>query len=82
MSHQSPASPPAPPQRVKMTVEMSADLNRTLDQLVATLGTTKSDIVRKALALLEVAAEAKQKDQILGLVNKSDGKLVTRIVGL
>lgn len=70
------------PDKVKMTLEMSAELNQVLEQLAESLGTTKSDVVRKALVLMEVASAAKSKGQTLGVVTKDEGKLVTQIVGL
>jgi predicted transcriptional regulator len=68
--------------KVKMTLEMSPELNQVIEQMAKASSSTKVEVVRKALALMEVAFEAKAKDQVLALVGKKDDKLVTRIVGL
>lgn len=68
--------------KVKMTLEMSEELNEVLEELAKELSTTKSEVVRKALALMEVATAAKKKDQMLGVVSKKDDRLVSRIIGL
>lgn len=69
-------------EKFKMTLEMSPELNSMIEQIAKASSSTKSDVVRKALALMEVAFEAKEKDQVLALVQKKDNKLVSRIVGL
>jgi len=68
--------------KVKMTLEISPELNRAIEQMANAASTTKSEIVRKALALMEVAFEAKAANNVLALVRKKDDKLVTRIVGI
>jgi ATP-dependent Lon protease len=42
---------------------------------------SKSDILRKAIALFDVAAQAKQKDQRVGILDRDD-KVVKEIVGI
>jgi hypothetical protein len=42
---------------------------------------SKSDILRKAIALFDVAAQAKQKDQRVGILDRDD-KIVKEIVGI
>lgn len=68
-------------EKVRLTLDVSADLNRTLEALTEKTGGTKSELLRRAIALMEVAVEAKQRGQRLGLVDRED-KLVTRIVSI
>jgi Arc/MetJ-type ribon-helix-helix transcriptional regulator len=69
------------PDKVRITLDLSPDLNRTLEELVAKSGTNKSDVLRKAIALVEIAMEAKPKGLSLALSDKED-RVVTKIVGL
>jgi predicted transcriptional regulator len=69
-------------EKVKMTLEMSSELNEAIEHMAEELSSSKSEVVRKALALMEIAFEAKGKDQSLALVRKKDDKLVTLIVGI
>jgi hypothetical protein len=52
-----------------------------LNTLAAKLHTTKSDVLRKAVALLEVAVRAKEEHKKFG-VAAPDQALETEIVGL
>lgn len=67
--------------KVRLSLEVTTELNRTLEELATQVGGTKSDAIRKAIALLSVAIEGKQQGQSMGLVDR-DNKLVTRIVGV
>jgi hypothetical protein len=52
-----------------------------LEKLAEENGTNKSEILRKALALFEVANEAKEQGNKLGVVSK-DRQVLAEIVGL
>jgi predicted transcriptional regulator len=67
--------------KVRLSLDVSAELNKTLEELADKTMGSKSDVLRKAIALMEVAVEAKEKGENVGVVNKK-GELVTRIVGL
>ena len=56
-------------------------LNETLEELAERSHSSKSDILRKAIALFDVAAQAKQKDQRVGILDRDD-KVVKEIVGI
>jgi predicted transcriptional regulator len=66
---------------VRMSLALSPELNNRLEQLASENRTTKSEILRKAVALFDVASEAKREHKRLGILDK-DKKLVTEIVGL
>ncbi len=53
----------------------------TLEALAQSLHSSKSEILRKAIAPFEVAAEAKENNQRIGILDK-DRKVVTEIVGI
>jgi len=62
-------------------VDVSTETNEKLNELAEKLGTTKSDLLRKAIALAEVAATAKDRGLKLGLAKK-DQEIATEIIGL
>ncbi|HLL53883.1 MAG TPA: hypothetical protein VK447_10070 [Myxococcaceae bacterium] len=66
---------------VRYNLDVSTDMDRTLDEMAFQIGGTKSDLFRKAVALMMFAVKAKQQGQIVGILDK-DNNLVSRIVGL
>ena len=68
-------------EKVRLSLDMSPELNALLERLAAMTGTTKSDVLRKAVALMQVAVEGKQRGLKIGLADK-DQTLTTEIVGL
>ncbi len=67
--------------KVKLSLFVSAQLNETLENLARESGSTKSDVLRKALALLEVASEARRDGKRIGILT-TDRQVITEIVGL
>ena len=67
--------------RIRLTLDVSPNLNQVLEELAGFIGGTKSDVLRKAIALMEVAVEAKRSGKKFGIVEK-DQPMVTQIVGL
>jgi hypothetical protein len=67
--------------KVRLTVDVSPELNETLDQLAGNAHLTKSEILRRAIALMKVAAQAHEKGQKLALIDK-DQQALTEIVGI
>ncbi|HEU0116352.1 MAG TPA: hypothetical protein VFQ80_16805 [Thermomicrobiales bacterium] len=65
-----------------MSIEVTPELNRVIERISALTGTTKSDVMRKALALMDVAVEAKENGERL-FVGKTPPPGASReIVGL
>lgn len=60
---------------------MSPELNERLEQLASSGHTSKSEILRKAIALFDVVAEAKAKKMRIGILDQNK-QLVTEIVGI
>jgi predicted DNA-binding protein len=67
--------------RVRLTVDLSKDLNDTLEQLASSTGATKAELLRKGIALVEVALEARLKGNRLTISDPND-KVLTKIVGV
>jgi predicted transcriptional regulator len=68
-------------EKVRLSVQLSPDLNRELEELAESTGTNRTEIFRQALALMLVAHTAKKEGRHLGIVSDA-GKLDTEIVGL
>jgi predicted transcriptional regulator len=66
---------------VRLSLVVSPELNETLEELAERSHSSKSEILRKAIALFDVAAQAKQKDQRVGILDRDD-KVVKEIVGI
>ncbi len=67
--------------KIRLTLEVTEDVNEILDNLAEMSGTTKSDVLRKAIALIEYAITNKKKGRQLALIDK-DEKVVGTVVGL
>lgn len=67
--------------KIRLSLDVSPELNDTLGELAQKTGTTKSEVLRKAIALMEVAVEAKEKHNRLGILDE-ERHLVREIVGI
>lgn len=67
--------------KVRLNLQVSAELNQMLESIAEDTGTQRTDVIRQALALMKVAHEAKRKGKRIGLVSDPE-KLETEIVGL
>jgi predicted transcriptional regulator len=66
---------------VRLSLDLSSETNEILERLANDSHVSKADILRKAIALMEVATDAKKRGQKFGVANK-DQNLATEIVGL
>jgi predicted transcriptional regulator len=64
-----------------LSLDISPELNDLLNDLAAKMGGTKSDVLRKAIALMEIAVDAKRQGKKFGIAEK-DQQLATEIVGI
>lgn len=67
--------------RIRLSLEVSPELNETLEGLAARIHGTKSEVLRRAIALMEVAIEAARSGQKLAIADKDD-RVVTKIIGI
>lgn len=74
-------SPKIEKEKVRLSLDISAELNALLEHLASITGGTKSDVLRKAIALMEVAIEAKRQGKKFGIAEK-DQQLATEIIGI
>ena len=67
--------------KVRLSLQVSEELNCLLEQMADDAGTTKRDVLRQALALMKAARDGKKDNRHLGFVT-DPRKLETEIVGL
>ena len=67
--------------KIKLTLELSEDVNNALEEIADENTTTKSDVLRRA-RLMKVAAGEKKKGRELAVIDSKSEKVVTHIVGL
>jgi predicted transcriptional regulator len=68
-------------EKVRLSLDISPELNTLLEELAAATSGTKSDVLRKAIGLMEVAVDGKRRGLKLGLADKGQ-LLTTEIVGI
>lgn len=66
---------------IRLSLTVSPELNERLEQLAVTGHTTKSEVLRKAIALFDVVAEAKTEKKRFGILDQNK-QLITEIVGI
>jgi len=66
---------------IRLSLVVSPELNARLDELASSSHTTKSEILRKAIALFDVVAEAKMEKKRFGILDQNK-QLLTEIVGI
>lgn len=67
--------------RVRLNLQVSSALNGLIEEIADDSGTSKTDVIRQALALMQVAHKAKSSGRHIGIVS-DPSKLDTEIVGL
>jgi hypothetical protein len=67
--------------RRRITLDLSERADQLLERLALDSGTTKSEVLRRAIGLFEVAQEARLKGKRVGAVNE-EGTLDTEFVGI
>jgi metal-responsive CopG/Arc/MetJ family transcriptional regulator len=70
-----------PNEKIRLSLQVSQELNQTLEEIAETTGTNRTDVIRQALALMKVAHSAKKEGRHLGIVSDAK-KLDTEIIGL
>jgi metal-responsive CopG/Arc/MetJ family transcriptional regulator len=66
---------------IRMNVQISRDLTDLIDKIATDASAGRSDVIRQALALMEVAHSAKQRGKYIGIVSDR-AKLESEIVGV
>ena len=67
--------------KIRLSLDITPELYALLENLAANMGGTKSDVLRKAISLMEVAVDAKRQGKKFGIAEK-DQPLATEIIGI
>ncbi len=68
-------------EKIRLSLEIPIEINLRLEQIAQDLGSTKSDVLRRALALTEAAHEARKQNKIVGVLTQ-DLKLEKEFIGI
>lgn len=68
--------------KVKLSIEVTVELNRVIERVAAATGATKSEAVRKAIVLMDVAVEAKERGERLFVGTEPPPGASREIIGL
>jgi predicted transcriptional regulator len=66
---------------IRLSLAVSPELNDRLELLASNGHMSKSEVLRKAIALFDVVAEAKSEKKRFGILDQNK-QLVTEIVGI
>lgn len=66
---------------IRLSLIVSPELNELLEDLARAGHTCKSDVLRRSIALFDIAIEARRNNKRLGILDQ-DNNLETEIVGL
>ena len=72
---------PSAGEKVRLSLDVSPQLNDVLEDLARRTGRSKSDVLRQAIALIQVASNARSEGKRIGIAEEGD-QLSTEIVGL
>ena len=68
-------------EKVRISFDVSPELYDRLQTMARDVNGTKSDVLRKSLALMEVVLQATKDGKKVGIADRSD-QLTTEIIGL
>ncbi|MCS6861624.1 MAG: ribbon-helix-helix protein, CopG family [Abditibacteriales bacterium] len=67
------------PEKIRLSLDVSPELYQKLDELANAIHATKSEVLRRAIALMDVAVRAKEQGKKIGLAEQ-DQPLATEII--
>ncbi|NDJ21921.1 DNA-binding protein [Nostoc sp. B(2019)] len=68
-------------QRIQINLDLSPELHETLNKLAQQINGDNAEVLLKAIALMEVAVEAKQKGKHLWIADENQN-LETEVIGI
>lgn len=66
--------------KIRVSLDVSPELFAKLQAMARDMRGTKSDVLRKSLALMDVAIDARKRGKKIGIADSSD-QLTTEIIG-
>jgi hypothetical protein len=69
-------------ERIRVTLDLTPSMKAVLDHLSEQMdGATSAEVLRRAIALLNIVKDPQAKGQDVALVNPQDDRLVAKLVG-
>jgi predicted transcriptional regulator len=68
-------------EKIRLSLDVSPELDEKLEDLAETIHGTKSDVLRRAIALFDVVVEARKQGKKIGIA-EPDQPLATEIIGI
>lgn len=65
---------------IRVTLDMSPDLNQLLDELARAQHTSKAEVLRRGIAMMKFAQQEREKGRRIGSADP-DQELATEVVG-
>jgi hypothetical protein len=66
---------------IRLSVDVSPQFYKMLDKMAEESHSSKSDILKKSVVLMNVALDEGKKGHQVGIIDKDD-KLITKIIGI
>ena len=66
---------------IRLSLDLSPQANIALESVASSRHTTKSDVLRKAIALVQVAEEARRANRKIGIFD-TEANVFSEIVGI
>lgn len=70
-----------PDKKIRLSLDITPEVYYLIEKIAARLGNSKSDILRKGIALMDVASEANKMGHNIAIIDK-ENKVVSRIINL
>jgi hypothetical protein len=67
--------------RIRVSLDLTPEMKRVIDELAAKQGATQAMIMRRAIALLKTITEAEEKGERPALID-GEGHVTARLVGV
>ena len=64
-----------------MSLDLTPEMKATVDELARRAGTTRSELLRRAIALMKTVKEAERAGLLPGLIDQ-EGNVKARLVGV
>jgi predicted transcriptional regulator len=69
------------PKKVRLSLEIPAEINRMLEEIADHLGSSKTEVIKRSLALAEAAHKARRENKIVGVMTQ-DHRLEKEFIGI
>lgn len=67
---------------IRLSLTLPHELNERLEEIAKDLCITKSDVLRRALALIDAAHEARKANKAIGVFGREEQKLEKEFIGI